>query len=47
MKVFHVHFIKMLNDTNWDKGILSPPLKELCYFYQGFMFTIFLIVIPC
>jgi hypothetical protein len=32
MKVIPIHFIK-LGDTNWDKIILSPPLKELCSFF--------------
>ncbi len=53
MKVIPIHFIKIFSDTNWEKVILSPPLKELCsFFYQGnlnmvFMLTIFLIVVPC
>jgi hypothetical protein len=29
MKTILVHFIKMFDDTNWEKCILSPLLKEL------------------
>jgi hypothetical protein len=32
MKTILVHFIKMLDDANWEKCIFSPPLKELCFF---------------
>jgi hypothetical protein len=39
MKVIHVHFIKMLDDTNWEKGTLSPPLKELCSFFTKVIST--------
>jgi hypothetical protein len=39
MKVIHVHFIKILDDTNWEKGILSPPLKELCSFFTKVIST--------
>jgi hypothetical protein len=31
MKDILVHFVKMLDDTNWEKCILSPPLKESCF----------------
>lgn len=33
MKVLPIHFMKMFDDINWDIGIMSLPLKKLCYFF--------------
>ncbi len=27
----------MFDDTNWDTRVMSPPLKELCYFFTKVM----------